>query len=110
MPGVHLKRLLPGLKTLDMFGFTPHLNYQGQSTYTTYPGMIISVIVYGFIVMNAVYLTKAFSDGSKQDEKFNSELIERVTSGPMYFSDNKFEIAVVTNGAVLPKHGEIVAY
>ena len=65
MPGVHFKRLLPGLKTLDMFGFTPKLTYQGQSAYTTYPGMVISVIVYGLIIMNAVYLAIAFNDGSK---------------------------------------------
>ena len=54
MPGAHFKRLLPGLKALDMFGHQPKLTFKGQPAFTTYPGMVVSVIIYGLIVINTI--------------------------------------------------------
>ena len=52
----------------------------------------------------------AFNDGSKQEEKFNSELIERIDIGPQYFSENKFEIAFLTIKEIPEEIGRVVAY
>ena len=54
MPRINIKRLLPGLRTLDMFGYVPELNFKGQNVYTTYPGMIVSIIMYGLIILNVI--------------------------------------------------------
>ena len=54
MPRIHLKRLLPGLKTLDMFGYAPQLTFKGQTAFTTYPGVVVSVIIYGLIILNTI--------------------------------------------------------
>ena len=71
MPSTHLKHILPGLRTLDMFGHQPELTFNGQSTYTTYPGTFVSIIIYGLILINTVKLLIAYNDGSKQNEIFN---------------------------------------
>ena len=67
MQRYQVKNVLPGLKTWDMFGCAPELTYKGQSTFTTYPGAIVSIIIYGLMVLNAIQLTIAYNDGSKQD-------------------------------------------
>ena len=54
MPRVHLKKILPGLKTLDMFGYVPELNFKGQTAVTTYPGTFVSIIMYGLMILNAI--------------------------------------------------------
>ena len=45
----HMKRLLPGLKSLDMFGVVPELNYNGEPAFTTYLGSIVSLIMFGLM-------------------------------------------------------------
>ena len=110
MPRIHLKHLVPGLKTLDMFGYVPQLTFKGQTSFTTYPGAVVSAIIYGLIIMNTVQLTIAYNDGSRQNEKFNQELIERSDIEPQYFSENHFEIAVVTNRPIPEEMGRIVAF
>ena len=67
MPKIHLKHMMPGLRTLDMFGHTPELTFNGQSAYTTYLGTFVSVIIYGLIAINTVKLIIAYNDGSKQN-------------------------------------------
>ena len=106
----HLKRLLPGLRTLDMFGHQPELTYNGQPAYTTYPGMLVSIILYGLIAMNTVQLVTAFNNGSKQNEKFNQEVVDLTDTLPQYFSDNHFEIAVSTESPISEEMGQYVAY
>ena len=54
MPGVHLKRILPGLKSLDMFGYVPQLSFKGQTAVTTYLGLFVSVIMYGLMLLNMI--------------------------------------------------------
>ena len=71
MPRIHLKHILPGLKTWDMFGHQPGLTFNGQTAYTTCPGSFVSFIIYGLIAMNTVKLIIAYNDGSKQNEIFN---------------------------------------
>ena len=110
MPGIHFKRLMPGLKSLDMFGHRPELTFKGQPAYTTYPGMVVSVIIYGLIIINTVQLAIAFSNGSKQNEKFNQLLVELNEIGPQYFSDNRFEIAISTLIPITEEMGKSVAY
>ena len=66
--------------------------------------------MYGLILLNTVQLIMAFNDGSKQEEKFNSELIERIDIGPQYFSENKFEIAFLTIKEIPEEIGRVVAY
>ena len=110
MPRTHFKRLLPGLKTLDMFGHQPVVTFKGQSAYTTYPGMVVSVIIYGLIILNTTQLVIAYNDGSKQNEKFNQELVELNDIGPQYFSDNHFEIAISTKIPITEEMGKSVAY
>ena len=110
MPRIHLKRLLPGLKTLDMFGHPPELTFKGQPTYITYPGMVVSVIIYGLIIINTIQLAIAFNDGSKQNEKFNQEMVELNDIGPQHFSENHFEIAISTDIPITEEMGKSVAY
>ena len=110
MPRNFFKSMLPALKSLDMFGYVPQLNFKGHSTFTTYPGMVVSILIYGLIVMNTVQLAISFNNGSKQNEKFNSEHVRRFETGPQYFSENQFEIAIVTNKPVPEEMGRVVAY
>ena len=110
MPRTHLRRLLPGLKTFDMFGYVPQLNFQGQPTFTTYPGAVVSFIIYGLIIMNSIQLATAFVDGSKQNEKVNEETIDRFNIGPQYFSENRMEIALLSRKPIPEETGKIVAY
>ena len=70
----------------------------------------MSFIIYGLIIMNSIQLTIAFMDGSKQNEKFNEETIDRVDTGPQYFSENHMEIAVLTYRPIPEEMGKIVAY
>ena len=49
-------------------------------------------------------------DGSKQKEKFNQETIDRYVSGPLYFSENHMEIAVLTYRPIPEEMGKVVAY
>ena len=46
--------MLPGLKTLDMFGYVPELNFKGQTAVTTCPGTFVSVIMYGLMILNVI--------------------------------------------------------
>ena len=71
MPRMHMKRLLPGLKTLDMFGYVPQLNFKGQTAVATYPGTLVSIVMYVLMALNTVQLSIAFIDGTRQNEKFN---------------------------------------
>ena len=48
-----MRRLLPGLKTLDMFGTTPSLTFAGAGAYTTYLGTAVSVLMYVLMIINA---------------------------------------------------------
>ena len=110
MPGIHFTRLLSGLKSLDRFGHQPELTFKGQPAYTTYPGTIVSVIIYGLIVMNTIMLVIAFNNGSKQNEKFNQELVELNDIRPQYFSENHFEIAISTLVPITEEMGKPVAH
>ena len=110
MPRLQLKRLLRGLKTLDMFGYVPQLNLKGQSAVTTYLGTFVSITMYTLILINTIQLSIAFSDGSKQNEKFNQELIDRFDVEPLFFSDHQFEIAVLTDDPIAYKIGKFVAW
>ena len=65
MPKTHLKSLLPGLKTLDMFGFVPSLNFRGLKAVTTYPGTFVSIVIYGLMLLNTIQLAIAFNDGTR---------------------------------------------
>ena len=110
MPRLHLKSLLPGLKTLDMFGYVPQLNFKGQTAVTTYPGTFVSVVMYVLMLLNAVQLMIAYNDGSRQNEKFNQETIDRFDVEPRFFSDHQFEIAVLTIDPDAYKVGKFVAW
>ena len=111
MPRIQLKHLLPGLRTWDMFGHVPSLNFNGKSAFTTYPGTVVSVIIYGLILLNTVQLAIAFLDGSKQTSQFNSDLIDLFdVDEPQYFTDNQVEIAMVTNRHIPEEIGQFVAY
>ena len=50
----HLKKMLPGLRSLDMFGYQPQLSFKGQGAFTTYPGIFVSIIMYGLMILNVV--------------------------------------------------------
>ena len=67
MPKVHLKRMLPGLKTLDMFGYVPQLTFKGQAAVTTYLGVFVSISMYGLMLLNVIQLSVAFNNGSRQN-------------------------------------------
>ena len=51
--------------------------------------------MYGLMILNAIQLSAAFKDGSRQNKSFTQEFIDRSTYEPQYFKDNKFEIAVL---------------
>ena len=109
MPRLHPKHLLPGLKTLDMFGFVPQLTFKGQTAVTTYLGTFVSIVMYVLMLLNTIQLVIAYNDGSRQNEKFNQELIDRFDAEPTFFSDNQFEIAVLTDDPAAYKVGKFVA-
>ena len=95
MPRVNLKKMLPGLKTMDMFGYAPELNFRGSTAVTTYLGTFVSIIMYGLMILNVIQLSVSFNNGSRQNKSFTQEFIDRSTYEPQYFKDNKFEIAVL---------------
>ena len=93
-----------------MFGYAPQLSFKGQTAFTTYPGVFVSIIMYGLMILNFVQLSTAFQNGSKLNQSFNKEVIDRFTADSHYFSNNGFEIAVLTDVAITEEMGRTVAY
>ena len=106
---VKLRSFVMGLRSLDMFGFKPELSIEGEPAHTTIVGSICSLMVYAMIIFNTAQLSIKYSDGSKQNEKYNEEHVDRLTEEPSYFSDG-FEIAIVTKRPIPEDVGKLVAY
>ena len=51
----------------------------------------------------------SFNNGSRQNEKFNQELIERFDAEPLFYNENHFEVAVVSNVVFPENYGELFA-
>ena len=60
--------------------------------------------------MNTVQLATIYMEGSKRNENFNQEFIDRFDMEPQYFSENRFEVAVLTKRPIPEDTGKIVAH
>ena len=50
----HVKNMLSGLKSLDMFGHMPQLSLNGESAITTRFGAFVSLTLYGLMISNLI--------------------------------------------------------
>ena len=77
-----MKRIVPGLRSLDMFGYEPRLTFKGQTAFTTYTGILVSIGIYSLMILNLIQVSTAFQNGSNQNQSYNPELIDRFSVEP----------------------------
>ena len=76
------------------------VHYKGSGSYQTKLGALVTLATYVLMTVNMVTLCIAFNDVSSQDEKFQSEKIDRFYSDPVKFADNEIEIVLFTRPQV----------
>lgn len=102
------RSLLPGLKSLDMFGFKPALLYRGSGSFTTVAGAVASLILFSLMLINLVQLATKFVNGSGQTDSYQLLYFDRYASEPFVFSENRIQLSVVTETEV-PSEWQLVA-
>ena len=82
------------LRSWDIFGHKVTVNHKGEDSYKTMLGFIISATVFGLIVSNFVTLSVGFMDGSRQEEKSNSQLYDRHNSPVYNLTESGIRVAI----------------
>ena len=80
---MRVKQVANYLRSWDIFGHPVSVHYKGEDTFKTMFGFFVTTAVFGLIISNFVTLSTAFMDGSKQEEKSNSQVYDRHGS-PVY--------------------------
>ena len=75
-----------------MYGHVIGVHYKGRGSYQTRLGAFLTLATYVLMIVNFVTLIVAFQDGSKQDEKFQSEKIDMLLADAVKLADNDIEI------------------
>lgn len=78
----------------DIYGHKIGVHYRGSDSFKTRFGAFVSVVTYVFIAINLQSLLLAFKDGSKQDEKNQSILVDRYFEDAHNLSENDLQLAV----------------
>mgnify|MGYP001626562620 CR=1 FL=1 len=76
------------LKERDIYGQPISINYKGSDVFKTKIGALVSLLTYMLIIFNLVNLTRAFMDGSKQDETTSTVSFNRFEAGPFNLQEN----------------------
>ena len=77
-----------------MYGHTIGVHYDGDDSYKTMLGGLISIGVYALMIINFVTLITMYNDGSRQDDKNSYEIYERRKSDPFNLADNGIELTL----------------
>ena len=80
---MRVKQVTNFLRSWDIFGHPVTVHYRGEDTFKTLFGFFVTTAVFGLIISNFITLGTAFMDGSKQEEKSNSQVYDRHGS-PVY--------------------------
>ena len=56
------------IKRLDRFGKSPELHFEGQSSFQTVFGAIVTILVYSLILVNTLNIVMDFINNDNQQE------------------------------------------
>ena len=100
-------RLVQFLVDQDIYGHKIGVHYRGSDTFKTKFGAIVSVVTYVFIAINLQSLLFAFKDGTKQDEKNQSILVDRYFEDAHSFEENDLQLTVYIEKEIPKEYGRI---
>ena len=88
-----LTRMFSGF---DIYGHPIEITYKGGSQYKTVLGALCTLAVYGLIMFNAISLSQAFRDDSKQSELIQTSEWDRWYGDEYILSEHAIEISILT--------------
>ena len=75
-----IRKYLKNLTGFDLFGHTIGVNFRDSQTFDTKLSAVVSFVMLCFMLMNLVFLSIAFQNGSKQVEKTTFIQVDRFDS------------------------------
>lgn len=94
----------------DIFGRAIGVHFKGSGSYQTRLGALFTLATYILMLVNLLTLFTAFIDGSMQEEKSQSQKIDRFNAEAVVLSDNQFEIVSMVVPALPPEVAQLEAY
>ena len=85
------------------------VNYRGNDTYKTKLGACVSILTYILIMLNVLGRVEAFLDGSKQDEKSSTSVVDLLKADAFNLQENQFELSFVLLEKIPENIGRLVA-
>ena len=89
-----MEKLKEFLLDQDIYGHPISVHFKGKNTYNTWLGVFCTLIVYAVVFKSFIVLGSGFIDGSRQDEKINTEKYDRFDSKAMYLDEMGVKIYV----------------
>ena len=82
-----MKNLKEFVLDQDIYGHPISVHFKGKNTYNTWLGVLCTLMVNAIVFKSFLVLGGGFIDGSRQDEKVNTEKYDRFDSEAMNLED-----------------------
>ena len=98
------------MNTLDIFGHPVLVNYEGKTSYSTCLSSFISTIILTLMLLNLIFLSLHFKNGTMQDEKTTFVQIDRYKSDAYNLKDYDIEIAIFSEDLIDESKNQFSVY